>query len=217
MVKIEFRFTFIPSNGFLMAKVAKDNSTEEKIKAAARTVFSQKGYAATRTRDIAEAAGINLALLSYYFRSKEKLFALIMQEKVQQLFGSIIPVLIESGTTLEEKIRLIVARYSAMLVNHPDLPLFVLSEIRNHPAAFMEMTHIQKVFKQSDFIRQLKEANPEVQPVHFLMNILGMILMPFVGMPVFKLLTGKTDSAYLKLIEQRKELVPGWVMAMIRP
>ena len=57
-----------------------DTSTEEKIKEAARVVFHKKGYAATRTRDIAEEADINLALLNYYFRSKEKLFDIIMVE-----------------------------------------------------------------------------------------------------------------------------------------
>jgi len=48
-----------------------DTSTEAKIKAAARVVFHKNGFAATRTRDIAEEAGINLALLNYYFRSKQ--------------------------------------------------------------------------------------------------------------------------------------------------
>lgn len=48
-----------------------DINTEAKILEAARTIFHKKGYAATRTRDIAEEAGINLALLNYYFRSKE--------------------------------------------------------------------------------------------------------------------------------------------------
>lgn len=58
-----------------MAKKEKvrDLSTEEKILKAATKVFTEKGYAGTRTRDIAEEAGINLALLNYYFRSKEKL------------------------------------------------------------------------------------------------------------------------------------------------
>ncbi len=68
---------------------AVDSSTEEKIKEAARVVFMKKGFAATRTRDIAEEAGINLALLNYYFRSKEKLFELVMFEKFQKFFGII--------------------------------------------------------------------------------------------------------------------------------
>src|ERR1700748_2737311 len=64
-------------------------STEEKIKAAAKKLFTQKGFAATRTRDIAEEAGINLALLNYYFRSKEKLFELIMMENFRQFLQGI--------------------------------------------------------------------------------------------------------------------------------
>ena len=62
------------------SRAAGDPTTEEKIKEAARKLFTQKGFAATRTRDIAEEAGINLALLNYYFRSKQKLFDLIMKD-----------------------------------------------------------------------------------------------------------------------------------------
>ena len=59
----------------------KELSTEEKIIAAARKLFTQKGFSATKTRDIAEEAGINLALLNYYFRSKQNLFQIIIEEK----------------------------------------------------------------------------------------------------------------------------------------
>ncbi len=65
------------------AEIEINASTEEKIKEAARRVFTQKGYAATRTRDIAEESGLNLALINYYFRSKEKLFDIIMLEHLQ--------------------------------------------------------------------------------------------------------------------------------------
>ena len=61
-------------------EIEKNPSTEEKIKEAARRVFTKKGYAATRTRDIAEESGYNLALINYYFRSKEKLFDIVMLE-----------------------------------------------------------------------------------------------------------------------------------------
>ena len=70
-------------------------TTEEKIKSAARTVFHTKGFAATKTRDIAKEAGINLALLNYYFRSKEKLFQIIMMDSIHSLFQSILPIFFE--------------------------------------------------------------------------------------------------------------------------
>src|SRR3546814_19667798 len=111
-------------------------STEEKIKEAARKVFTRKGYAAARTRDIAEEAGINLALLNYYFRSKEKLFHQVMIERMQELFGVLIPVMNDPSTALETKLRLITENYIATIGCNPDLPLFVLIEIRTNPGAF---------------------------------------------------------------------------------
>ena len=71
----------------------KDNNTEARIKEAARIVFLNKGFAATRTRDIAEEAGINLALLNYYFRSKQKLFNLIMLDALKIFLSSIYDVI----------------------------------------------------------------------------------------------------------------------------
>src|SRR3979411_2907460 len=94
-------------------------STEEKIKEAARIVFMKKGFAATRTRDIAEAAGINLALLNYYFRSKEKLFELIMIEKLRKFFGFIAPIICDDSTSLETKLELLASNYVDMLLINP--------------------------------------------------------------------------------------------------
>ena len=125
-----------------------DVTTEQKIKEAARKVFTRKGYAATRTRDIAEEAGINLALLNYYFRSKQKLFEQIMFEKVQQLFGLIAPVLNDASTTLEFKVEQIVTLYIDMIKANPDLPLFVLSEIRNHPEHFAQTFQVGQLLQQ---------------------------------------------------------------------
>src|SRR5690349_7625597 len=96
-------------------KLETDASTEEKIKEAARKVFLRKGYSATRTRDIAEESGINLALLNYYFRSKEKLFHIVMEEKFDKLFGTIIPILNEGSTTLDKKVELLASHYVNML------------------------------------------------------------------------------------------------------
>lgn len=54
-------------------------TTEEKIIVAARKIFTQKGFSATRTREIAEEAGVNSALVNYYFRSKKNLFHIIIE------------------------------------------------------------------------------------------------------------------------------------------
>src|SRR5688500_11982834 len=114
-------------------KTQPDRTTEERIKAAARKVFTKKGFAATRTRDIAEEAGINLALLNYYFRSKQKLFDIVMLENMQRFMMVLHGVFNTESTSLNEKVAAIATNYINLLKEHPDLPLFVLSEIRANP------------------------------------------------------------------------------------
>ena len=109
-------------------------STEQKIKEAARKLFTQKGFAATRTRDIAEEAGLNLALLNYYFRSKQKLFDIIMMENFRQFLGGMSASFQNENLTLEEKVATVVNAYIDFLTEFPDLPLFILNEIRTNPS-----------------------------------------------------------------------------------
>jgi len=200
-----------------MAKVVKaeiDLSTEEKIKEAASKVFTKKGYGNARTRDIAEEAGINLALLNYYFRSKEKLFEIVMGERIQKLFGILTPVLNDTETTLEEKFERITENYINMLIEHPDLPIFVLSELRNDPERFADRLQAKTHLTQSVFVKQLQEKGTKIHPFHFLMNLLGMIIFPFVGKPVLQTVTGGEES-YLALMEERKKLIPEWLNMML--
>jgi AcrR family transcriptional regulator len=190
-------------------------STEEKIKAAAQRVFMKKGYAATRTRDIAEEADINLALLNYYFRSKEKLFDLIMMEKLSKFFGGIAPVLNDPGTTLEQKFTLVSNNYIDLLIANPDLPLFILSEVRTNPERFVSNLPVAKII-DSSFIKQLQERQPDVHPLHFLMNLLGLSVFPFIMRPVFRASGVMSDKMFKTRMEERKAAIPKWMVAMLK-
>src|ERR1041385_5554657 len=98
-------------------------SAEKKIIEAARKLFTEKGYHAIKTRDIANEAGINLALLNYYFRSKEKLFELIMKENMGQFMKVITEIVNDEKTTIQRKIEMLVANYIDMFSINPDMPL----------------------------------------------------------------------------------------------
>lgn len=209
--------SFDPGNQPLMARqeAQKDASTEEKIRAAARTVFMQKGYAATRTRDIAEAAGINLALLNYYFRSKENLFEMVMLEKMQKMVGILFPVLNDPQTSLPEKVSTAVDHYFSMLQESPDLPIFVLSEIRNNPGLLAERIQVNKLVHGSAFAKQLKERRPDLNPVQMIMTLLGMIVFPFIAKPLLIGSGPAADKAFKILLEERRSLIPAWFEACL--
>lgn len=190
-------------------------STEEKIKAAASRVFTKKGYAATRTRDIAEEAGMNLALLNYYFRSKEKLFEIVMMEKMTRFFGVVGQVVESTDMNLEEKTATIVANYVDLLSDNPDLPIFILSEIRMNPAQFASRFPLAKLLG-SDFMKQIKKQRPDLHPTQFLMNLLGLVVFPFVMKPVLEQTGLLTEKAFMTQMALRKEMIPKWVKAFLK-
>jgi AcrR family transcriptional regulator len=197
-------------------KVSPDpSSTEEKIKEAARKVFIRKGYAAARTRDIAEEAGINLALLNYYFRSKQKLFDEVMKEKIQTLLKTIIPVLQDTTTTLDEKIKIIVFNYLKVLAQNNDLPIFVLSELSQGSVSFISKLPPGKIILQSSFMLQLKQRKKNVDPIQFLISMLALIIFPFVAKPLLTQSGLVNEKKFQSLVKERELLIPLWMDAIL--
>jgi AcrR family transcriptional regulator len=197
-------------------KAAVALNTEEKIKEAARKVFLQKGFSATRTRDIAEEAGINLALLNYYFRSKQKLFEVVMLEKVQKLLGNLLPLMNDASTSLESKIELIVEHYMATLSDTPDLPIFVLNEMRKKNFELMPPFPSAKIISESSFFKQLKERRKDINPLQLFITMLGMTIFPFVARPMLMHTGILTDKSFHTLMQERKKLISIWMKAIIK-
>ncbi len=194
---------------------SKDLSTEDKILLAASKVFTEKGFSGTRTRDIAEEAGINLALLNYYFRTKEKLFEQVMKVKIVVLFGQIIPIVTNEKTSLDEKIDLASVKYFEILTKNPNLPIFVLSEIQKKTSDVKSILPFEKVLNNSYLMKQIKERKPEVNPFHFLFNFLSMTVFPFLGKPILQSFDIMNEGEFQQFVEERKMMVPMWIKMML--
>ena len=191
-------------------------STEEKIKKAAEKVFVEKGFKGTRTRDIAEEAGINLALLHYYYRSKEKLFELIMIEKFQQFFGVIAPILNDYQTSLDTKIEQIAEKYIDFLIQNPDLPIFIFNEIRNTNASesfFVKL--FPDIIKSTFILQQLRERNASINPLQLMLNLIGMLVIPFAIKPILLSTFQNNEEQYSAFVQERKKLIPIWMKTLL--
>jgi AcrR family transcriptional regulator len=178
-------------------------------------VFTEKGFSGARTRDIAEEAGINLALLNYYFRTKEKLFEQVMKVKIILLFGQIIPIVSNEKTSLDEKLDLASGKYFDILSKNPNLPLFILSEIQKKTSDVKSILPADKVLKNSFIINQIQEKKPDINPFHFLLNFLSMTVFPFLGKPILQTFEVMNDEEFQKFVEERKTLVPMWIKMML--
>lgn len=186
-----------------------------RIKEAAHRVFLAKGFTATTVRDVAMEADTNLALVNYYFRSKENLFNVVMLEKIQEIFGTLAPILSNKNTTLQQKIEETVECYINFLTINPDLPTFVLNEIRKKNFTFITKDRADEVIIQSQFTKQLKAAGGKVNPVQFFISLLGMLIFPFISKPIMMQAGLVNEKTFQKMVEERKKLIPLWFKAML--
>lgn len=189
-----------------------EQTTEQKIIEAAHKVFAQKGYAAARNRDIAEEAGLNMALVNYYFRSKQNLFEIVMEENLSTFFSVMPPILNNSETTLYEKIEEMVDKYIDLLLENPDLPLFVFNEIKVAADEFKGKLEIDTLVKNSLFMKQYDEISERKDSTQFFISLLGMILFPFVSKPIFY----TDDAEFAAQMKDRKEHILQWSASLLK-
>ncbi len=204
-----------------MVKKEKDKSTEERILSAAKKVFVRKGMAGARMQDIADEAGINKALLHYYFRNKEKLFEVIFMEAASKLFPKINEVF-TSELPLFEKIERFCSEYITVVSENPYLPLFVLNEINQDPEYFLQKVWSGQSKPQPEkFLQQIerevkKGTIKRISPVTLLMNLVSLTIFPFVAKPMFQKNLGLDELQFRAIMEQRKKEVPKFIIDSIR-
>ena len=124
-------------------------------------------------------------------------------------------------TSLQQKIEAIVMNYINLLTQQPDLPLFVLHELRTHPKEIISKIDRDKSISRSYFMQQVKDAAKAgaiapVQPLHFLMNIMGLTVFPFVASPILRDIGGLKQQEFNAMMEERKRLIPKWIKAMMQ-
>ena len=189
-------------------------NTEIQILVAAREVFIVKGYESARMQEIADKAGINKALLHYYFRSKENLFEAVFSEVAAHLFPAVRQ-LLESDLAIKEKISFFVKIYLNALQENPYIPTFVINTLNSNPERFLK--YIQKSgINPVTIQKQIDEeaARGIIRPIkaeHLLVNTIAMCLFPFVARPIIQNIFQMSDAEYQAYLEIRQTEVIDFV------
>ncbi len=195
--------------------------TEERILRAARSVFTRKGMAGARMQDIADRAGINKALLHYYFRDKDKLFERIFLQEAQLFFPKI-NMIFSSDQPLSEKIIRFVAEYTDEMIRNPYLPWFVLNEIHRDPDAFLyKVWGAERLPKPQFFLKQVGTEIRnghirKINPVQLLMHMLSLTIFPFIAKPMFVRNLRLSEKQFIALVNQRKNEIPDFIIRSIK-
>lgn len=180
-------------------------------------------------QEIAREAGVNQALLHYYFRSKERLAAAVFQ----MIAGKFLPVLIDtlgSDLPLEEKVDRLIALYLHNLSLNPFLAGYVISELHHHPERAAQLLGgaigaepgrvippaIEKLRRQ---IEDGVAAGTmrRVAPHQFVVNLVSLCVFPFAARPMLAVILGLDDKTFPRFIEQRKTELPAFFHNALRP
>jgi AcrR family transcriptional regulator len=199
--------------------VDKDTGTEEKILAAAKTVFLRKGYYGARMQEIADEAGINKALLHYYYRSKDRLFEVIFLQAFRKFFPLVYDILSGPGSLIE-KITHFVDHYIDLLQENPYLPQFILSEVSRNPENLPRL-FFSAGLDPASYLEKVKALGKEEFPEgfdvrHFIVNLLSMCIFPIAARPLISRVMFEGDeSAYERFLGERKAVVAEAVLRMV--
>jgi len=192
--------------------MVKEDNTQQKILDAARSVFMKKGLAGARMQEIADEAGINKALLHYYFRTKDKLYYAIIEEAFQTILPLVSDVF-NSSETLEMKLNRLASKYVDLLEEHRYLPLFVLNELQMNPGRISEFINLKKFLNIPNLKKQVQteyglEFINEGMLMHAFINFLSNMIFPFIARPIIQFNLGISDEIYREFLMTRKVLVP---------
>lgn len=207
-----------------------DGETETRILNAAKAVFIRHGTSGARMQDIAEEAGVNQALLHYYFRSKEKLSEAVFRDTAGRMFPALIQI-VGSDRSLDEKIDLIVETYLTQMTRTPFIPGYVISELHHHPERIRQL--LGQLTNSGDigaltrpaFDRLEKQLAAEaragrirrINAPQFFVNLVSLCIFPFAAQPMLRAAFGFDADDFAKFIEQRRKDLPVYIRSAIKP
>lgn len=195
-------------------------NTQEKIINSATSLFLEKGYDRTSVREIASKAKINVALMNYYFRSKEMLFETIINILIGKTSG-VLKEILNSDLDLDEKLKQYTCKYIDMLINNPLLVSFVLAVLNHNPEKLLKLKVTDNLYNSDSFRQQLideyKNGNIiKTDPEQFYLNMLSMIAFPFAIKNIINDRNGFSPNQFNDFMEKRKEIIYNTLIKSIK-
>jgi len=188
-----------------------EEDSRQKILNTAKMLFIEKGFAATTMREISTSAGINKGLLHYYFQSKQALFVSVMHMTSFELFPQVDTIL-HLNVSFQQKLELIIDVYIEFLLQNPRLPAFIINELNSNTDLFVDVIMKAEIYNRILTIagmifgeEELKVR--EIEPLHFVINFIALILQPFLMRPLAQKLFQVDDESFCHIMRLRKKII----------
>jgi TetR/AcrR family transcriptional regulator len=208
---------------------SRDVDTETRILDAAHAVFLRAGTAGARMQEIADEAGVNKALLHYYFRNKERLAGAVFERVARGLFTRVGDVAI-SDLPLDEKVRRLISVYLDQFARTPYAPGYLICEMNQNPDRASQLLEALSGTGGENFVApflarigaQIQERVKagEMRPIparQLMANLVSLCIFPFAARPMFCAVFRMDNRGFREFIEERKATLPDFFLNALRP
>ncbi len=163
-------------------------------------LFAEKGFEGTSIRELAAKADVNLAMVNYYFGSKDKLFEAMVEYKVSFMRGKIEELEKDKSLSELEKMDKIVEGYVERFLSHPEFHKVLQQEMLVSPREEMHK-RVMGIFKQNtENITHIiergirKKVFKKVDPQLTFATLIGTINQVLMSKSLCNILTGKDEK-----------------------
>jgi Transcriptional regulator len=176
-----------------------EKSMQDKIIDTAVPLFAMKGYAGVSVRELAKAAGVNVALISYYFGGKEKLYSYILSTQFE-IVESTVDSIQKKDLAPKDKIHYLLKNLIMLHNKYPYLIRLAIGEIVN-PSAYYDDIIKNGVTKLNHFLRNCiiegidsGDFRSDIDPKVVAISFISMINFFFLARPLSEDLLPDRDS-----------------------
>lgn len=179
-----------------------DPEARAKILAAAEELFAVRGFAGTSVRDIARSAGVNGAMIHYYFGNKEGLYRAII-ESAASTVRTLLITATSNAQTLEETLSRFVSGYAKYIFSHPNLARVLHRELLAGGAYLKQMMQPATNYRilreaLSDAVRRgdMRKIDVDLAPISLMgMIVVFQLIQPVIPVPIDG---GGYDEGFIK-------------------
>ncbi len=199
-----------------------DGEPRDAILEAARRVFLRRGTAGARTREIATEAGVNNALVHYYFGTKAALADAVFAQVALPLMREVLALFGDPSRSLEEKIRQVATRHVAFHSANPWAAPYLIAEMHTHPERMTELISRAGPPPVEAFRAQVEAevAAGRIRSVRFetlVLNLMSLAVFPFAARPMFQHVLGVDNAGYQEILRDRAEQITDLVLRGLAP
>lgn len=185
----------------------RDTGTEQLIKDTAKRIFFSEGKLHATTQDIADAAGVNRTLLNYYFRSRDILFEQVAAEAMAEM-KTVMDSVFSAKIEFKDKLHKLISVFMDQAMQFPYREMYVVTSLNRGDKTVPE----EKKVKVKAFLKEVSEEMErgkikKMDPRQFCMNLFSLMAYPLITSCLNKSIYSVDDTAYLKLMKERKQLI----------